>query len=99
MTVRIIVTFFIVCSISIIKAQIQRHDKTFKSLKIGNQVWMSDNLNTEVFRNGDTVPEAKSAEEWKSASENGLPVCCYYEFKKKNAKKYGRLYNWYSDVW
>ena len=29
----------------------------FKSVKIGNQEWMSDNLNVDHFRNGDIIPE------------------------------------------
>ena len=65
-------------------------------VKIGKQVWMTKNLNLSRFKNGELIPEAKTAEEWKCACEKGLPACCYYEFKRKKHKKYGRLYNWYA---
>lgn len=69
---------------------------SFLEVKIGKQVWMAKNLNLERYSNGELIPEAKTAEEWKIASEKGLPVWCYYEFNRKNGKKYGRLYNWYA---
>ena len=66
-----------------------------KSVKIGTQTWMSENLNVSTFRNGDPIPEAKSIEEWKQACENKQPIWCFYEFDSKNESKYGRLYNCY----
>lgn len=67
-----------------------------KSVKIGTQNWMTENLNIDRFRNGDIIAEAKSEREWEKAGENGEPAWCYYENLKKNGKKYGRLYNWYA---
>jgi uncharacterized protein (TIGR02145 family) len=64
----------------------------FKSVKIGNQIWMSENLNVSHFRNGDPIPEAKTNEEWVKSS----PAWCYYENDPKNEVKYGKLYNWYA---
>jgi uncharacterized protein (TIGR02145 family) len=69
---------------------------SIKSVKIGNQTWMTENLNVDRFRNGDLIPEAKTDEEWKNAGENKQPAWCYYENDPKNGKKYGRLYNWYA---
>ena len=46
----------------------------FKSVKIGNQEWMSDNLNVDHFRNGDIIPEVKSKDDWKEAGKNGQPA-------------------------
>jgi len=68
----------------------------FKSVKIGNQVWMSENLNVERFRNGDLIPEAKTAEEWIAAANAKRPAWCYYDNNPKNGNKYGKLYNWYA---
>lgn len=36
----------------------------FNEIEIGNQVWMSKNLNTSTFMNGDPIPEAKTAKNW-----------------------------------
>jgi hypothetical protein len=35
----------------------------FTEVAIGKQVWMSENLDVEKFRNGDKIPEAISADE------------------------------------
>jgi len=68
----------------------------FKTVTIGTQVWMKENLNVSSFRNGDPIPEAKTEEEWKKACENKQPAWCYYENKATNGAKYGKLYNWYA---
>jgi uncharacterized protein (TIGR02145 family) len=71
------------------------HSSYYSEVSIGNQVWMSENLNTETFRNGDTIPHAKTNAEWQNANRNKLPAWCYCE-NDSNGKKYGRLYNWYA---
>ncbi len=69
---------------------------TYKSTKIGNQEWMTTNLNVSTFRNGDPITNAKTVEEWDKASREGLPAWCYYDSDPTNEKKYGKLYNWYA---
>jgi len=71
-------------------------DSIIKSVKIGKQIWMAENLNVDKFRNGDSIPEAKTAEEWERAGKSGQPAWCYYENKNTNGKKYGKLYNWFA---
>jgi len=66
------------------------------TVKIGNQEWMTNNLNVSTFKNGDTIPEAKSDEAWIKAGEEGKPAWCYYDNDPENGNKYGRLYNWYA---
>ena len=67
-----------------------------KEVSIGKQVWMSENLNVDKFRNGDPIPEAKTEEEWKKAGENKQPAWCYYDNDPANGARYGKLYNWYA---
>jgi hypothetical protein len=50
----IIILVFLI-SAGIIKAQ------TPKTVKIGNQVWMSENLNANKYTNGEQIPEAKTS--------------------------------------
>ncbi len=69
---------------------------SFKSVKIGNQSWMGTNLNVDKFRNGDPIPQAKTAEEWVKAGENRQPAWCFYNNDPSNGKKYGKLYNQYA---
>jgi uncharacterized protein (TIGR02145 family) len=68
----------------------------YKSVKIGTQTWMTENLNVERFRNGDLIPQAKTDEEWKAAGENKQPAWCYYNNDPANGAKYGKLYNWFA---
>jgi len=79
-----------------------------KTVKIGEQEWMDENLNVVVFRNGDTIPEAKSEKEWKEAYLSKKPAWCYYyilgnkwkwnQYHLKSERKLvnGKLYNWYA---
>ncbi|PQJ09121.1 hypothetical protein CJD36_020195 [Flavipsychrobacter stenotrophus] len=48
----------------------------YKSVKIGNQIWMAENLNVTRFRNGDSINEAKSDNDW-----NGKLVDSNFEMK------------------
>ena len=66
------------------------------TVKIGNQVWASANLNVSTFRNGDSIPEAKTNKEWVAAGESGKPACCAYNNDPKYDSKYGKLYNWFA---
>jgi len=59
---------------------------------IGQQVWATENLNTDRFRNGDLIAEAETAEAWQQAAKNGQPAWCYYDGKTQ----FGKLYNWYA---
>lgn len=65
-------------------------------IKIGNQIWMSKNLNVTKFKNGDLIKEAKTNEEWKSSLISNTPAWCYIENDSISGKKYGLLYNWFA---
>jgi len=73
-----------------------RDGRVYKTVKIGEQVWMAENLDVSTFRNGDPIPQAKSNEEWIRAMENKQPAWCYYNNDTANGVKYGKLYNWYA---
>jgi uncharacterized protein (TIGR02145 family) len=66
------------------------------SVRIDKLEWMTENLNVSIFRNGDVIPEARTAAEWSKAGKEGKPAWCYYENNTDNGNKYGRLYNWYA---
>jgi uncharacterized protein (TIGR02145 family) len=73
-----------------------RDGKVYKTVVIGTQTWMAENLNVSTFRNGDPIPEAKTADEWIKAGKNKQPAWCYYDNDTANGAKYGKLYNWYA---
>ena len=73
-----------------------RDGKIDKTVTIGGQTWMAENLNVDKFRNGDLIPEAKTNSEWKDASRNRKPAWCYYDYNPTYEEGYGKLYNWYA---
>jgi uncharacterized protein (TIGR02145 family) len=68
----------------------------FHSVIIGEQIWMSENLNVSHFRNGDSIPEVRTPEDWEKAGKEQRPAWCYYDNNPENKMKYGKLYNWYA---
>lgn len=68
----------------------------YKTINIGNQRWMVENLNVSHFRNGDPIPEAKTKTQWALAGTDGKPAWCYYNNDPGNASTYDKLYNWYA---
>lgn len=79
-----------------IKSSISKTSDTIESVQIGDQVWMSKNLDVSTFRNGDKIQEAKTNKEWISASKNKEPAWCYLKDDAKNGARFGKLYNWYA---
>jgi len=71
-------------------------EDTISNVDIGNQTWMTYNLDVSNFRNGEEIPEVKSAEEWIAAGEKQQAAWCYYDNDASNGSKYGKLYNWYA---
>lgn len=69
---------------------------SYKIVKIGTRIWMAENLNVSRFRNGDSIPEVKSSEEWIKLGQEGKPACCKYQYDSEKAKVYGKLYNWFA---
>ena len=82
--------------LSITKKILSEIKPQYESVKIGNQEWMTRNLDVDRFRNGDLILHVESDEEWKKAGENGQPVWCYYDNDPENGKKYGKIYNWFA---
>ena len=59
----------------------------YGEVKIGEQIWMTRNLNETTFRNGDTIPGIESS--------INSPRALYYEDQHgKENKGYGLFYNW-----
>ena len=78
-------------------AQVTDKDgNNYKTVKIGTQKWMAENLDVNQFRNGDLIPQAMSVEEGVKAGDEGKPAWCYYDNDPANGKIYGKLYNWFA---
>jgi uncharacterized protein (TIGR02145 family) len=70
--------------------------QSFKTIAVGNRVWMAENLNVSKFQNGEIIKEAKSSTEWIQSTKNGIPVWCHYNNDPNNGSKYGKIYNFYA---
>ena len=78
------------------KSESENKAKDVGTVRIGTQIWAVANLNVSTFRNGDSIPEAKTSKEWVAAGESGKPALCYFNNDPATGLKYGRLYNWYA---
>lgn len=76
----------------------------YKTVKIGNQIWMAENLRTEKFRNGDPIEQITSNGYWSELSlfamsdttlEEIYPAMSYFNNLKGRDNA---LYNWYTVV-
>jgi uncharacterized protein (TIGR02145 family) len=68
---------------------------TYKTIVIGTQEWMAENLNTSIYRNGDAIATNLDDAAWSSATSGAW---AYYNNDASNACPYGKLYNWYTCV-
>ncbi len=66
---------------------------TYKTVKIGDQWWMAENLKVTHYRNGDAIPHVTDATDWSNLTTGAY---CNYDNDENNATTYGRLYNWYA---
>jgi uncharacterized protein (TIGR02145 family) len=65
----------------------------YKTVKIGTQVWMAENLKVMHYRNGEPIINIKEASQWKNVNTGAY---CHIKNKPDNTKVSGLLYNWYT---
>jgi len=64
----------------------------YKTVRIGNQVWMSENLRTTRYNDGTPIPLVTKYGSW---VEVAGPAYCWYNNDSVNGETYGALYNWF----
>jgi uncharacterized protein (TIGR02145 family) len=67
----------------------------YKTVQIGTQVWMAENLKTTRYRNGDPIRTNLTDAAWSAVSTGAYAV---YNNDAANNTTYGKLYNWYAVV-
>jgi uncharacterized protein (TIGR02145 family) len=66
----------------------------YKTVIIGSQVWMAENLKTTKYNDGTTIPLNPDEKAWETLS---TPSYCWYDNNETvNKNTYGVLYNWYA---
>lgn len=65
----------------------------YEIAKIGNQVWMAENLKVTHYSDGTPIPLITSNAEWENLGDNNTDdAYCFYDFDENS--KYGALYTW-----
>ncbi len=66
---------------------------SYKTVYIGTQQWMGENLKTAKYNDGTTIPNITDNTQWQN---NTTGAWSYYGNDAANNAKYGKLYNWYA---
>lgn len=67
----------------------------YRTILIGEQEWMAENLKTSTYRNGDTIPYVTDDSEWSTLNTGAY---CFYNNDATFNCPFGKLYNWYTVV-
>jgi uncharacterized protein (TIGR02145 family) len=65
----------------------------YKTIIIGSQEWMAENLKTGIYRNGSPIENVIYDGNWADLASGAW---CYYNNNAQFECPYGRLYNWYA---
>lgn len=65
----------------------------YKTIQIGNQVWMADNLKNTKLNDGSVITNVIPDELWNSTASGAY---CWYNNDISYKDVYGALYNWYA---
>jgi uncharacterized protein (TIGR02145 family) len=65
----------------------------YKTVVIGKQEWMAENLKVTKFNDGTPIPNLIDENQWRSTEK---PALCDYKNDPSTSQTYGKLYNWYT---
>ena len=66
---------------------------TYKTIYIGTQQWMAENLKTATYNNGTIIPNIVDANQWVNLTSGAWS---FYNNDATNNTKHGKLYNWHT---
>lgn len=65
----------------------------YLTIKIGNQVWMAENLKVTKYNDGTPIPNITDNSNWAGLTSGAY---CFYNNDISNKSIYGALYNWHA---
>jgi len=65
----------------------------YKTIRIGNQLWMAENLKVTRYNNGDSITNIIDPSVWTGLNSGAYSM---YDNDSSNVSTYGLLYNWYA---
>jgi uncharacterized protein (TIGR02145 family) len=65
----------------------------YSTIKIGNQIWMAENLKVTRYNDGTDILNLTNDSVWGAST---IGAYCWYDNNLLNEDIYGALYNWYS---
>lgn len=65
----------------------------YKSIIIGGQEWMAENLRTATYNNGDPIPTNLDSAAWNNSTYGAWTI---YDNLNSNECQNGKLYNWFA---
>jgi uncharacterized protein (TIGR02145 family) len=68
---------------------------TYRTIVIGEQEWMAENLNVNHYANGDPIPNVTDNAQWAGLTTGAW---CYYNNDPAYECPYGALYNWFVTI-
>jgi uncharacterized protein (TIGR02145 family) len=74
-------------------SMIDQQGYVYKTILIGNQEWMAENLKTTIYRNGETIANVTDNAQWQSLTTGAW---AFYTNDSQYDCPYGKLYNWYA---
>lgn len=70
-----------------------RDGNTYKTVRIGDQWWMAENLRSSKYSNGISIPLVNNTTNWGKLSDNNVDKAyCWFNDDESNTIPYGALY-------
>ncbi len=76
-------------------AMTDQDGNVYKTINIGTQTWMAENLKTTKYRDGSAISNITGNAAWATQTEGAY---CWYNNNIANKATYGALYNYYTIV-
>lgn len=86
----VVVCLFVACDSDNTMRDVEGN--VYKTVRIGNQVWMAENLRVSHFKNGDLIKNVQANSAW---NQSDSAAYCTYSNSNTYDKIYGKLYNWH----